>query len=154
MVIGRHLQHRNKFHTGRRKRHHLKEICPTSRRIFQDLLLSKANEALTQLLGSRWAANLPANASATMLEWNAWVIQKWYFRIENTPGQFFSLQHPTFDRSRKWTHNSCSERQQTHRTTSASLHLFPPQVPRRITCKPTSISRGYGIFTLIQSIMH
>ena len=70
---------------------HLKETCPTSCQEFQDWLLSTANEALTQALGSRWAANLPANASAATLEWNAsWVIQKWYFRIENTSRQIFS----------------------------------------------------------------
>ena len=68
---------------------HPKETCPTPCQILQDWFFSTTNVALTQALGSRWAANPPANASAAMLEWNAWAIQKWYFRIENTPGQIF-----------------------------------------------------------------
>ena len=121
---------------------HLKETCPTSCQEFQDWLLSTANEALTQALGSRWAANLPANASAATLEWNAsWVIQKWYFRIENTPGQIFSS---TLNlRSISKVNQAITQVQNAHQLTEQQVQVFIYSRGkfRRITCELTSISR-------------
>ena len=120
---------------------HLKETRPTSCQIFQDWFLSTANVALTQVLGSRWAAKLPANASAAILEWNAWVIQKWYFRVENTLGQIFSS---TLNlRSISKVNQAITQVQNAHQLTEQQVQVFIYSRGkfRRITCELTSISR-------------
>jgi hypothetical protein len=65
----------------------------------------------------------------------------------------FNNTQSSIDLESELSDNPGSERQPAHRTTSASLHLFPRQVPEDHLQTHQYQPRN-GIFILIQSTMH
>jgi len=131
MAIGRHFPHRNKFHTGRQK-------CHPSQR---NLPYVASNISRLTSLSLQWRTypakysvrvgpimflpTPPQHARMKRMSDSKMVLQIRKYSWENI---FFNIQSSTDLESDPITQVQ-NAYQPTERTTSASLHLFSPQVP-------------------------